>query len=207
MAAEREMTVRLTPDATDLVAWLDRASAALHTAADALRPPSPVPSPPTPDDTDAPEPWTPKVGDRVEAQTDLYSGSGTVTDIRRGVSDLVWVKLDSHGPAAAALIFYVSELRPILGEETSPESAAPHLALLGGSLAEVYGANPVPAADEQPASVGPVPLSIDAEAAGCACRPCREERALVVDLVKHRLMQYAGETTATAIYADWFGAR
>ena len=125
------------------------------------------------DDVDAPEPWTPRPGERVVARGGLLSGPGVVTQVReRSGVPLVYVLLD--GGPTGSLIYYA--------DEVSPES-------------------------EQPASVGPVPLSIDAEAAGCACRPCREERALVVDLVKHRLMQYAGETTAIAIYADWFGAR
>jgi hypothetical protein len=110
-AAERDLVVRLTPDPSALLEFLDTAAGALITAADTLRAAYPVA------EADAPEPWTPKVGDRViaaPAKSTTFVGPGTVIDVRhRGDIPLVWVRLDS-GPAE--LIFYVDELIPLVDE-------------------------------------------------------------------------------------------
>lgn len=212
-AAERDLVVRLTPDPSALLEFLDTAAGALITAADTLRAAYPVPEAPvdrtgmcdhcdkpqtggaagggiSPEhwcddhrpadwpgspDTDAPEPWTPKVGDRVitaPAKSTTFVEPGTVIDVRhRGDTPLVWVRLDS-GPGAR--IFYVDELIPLV--------------------------------DEPPATVGPERLTDTARSLGCICGECRSQREFVADHVRDRLAQYPADATVAQVYADWFGS-
>lgn len=120
---ERDLVVRLKPDASALLDFLDAAANALADAAIAIRAAYPVAEEPA-DDTDASEPWTPKVGDRVNAapaKSTTFVGPGTVTEVRdRDGICLVWVQLDS-GPGN--LIFYVDELVPLVDEP--PASVGP----------------------------------------------------------------------------------
>ena len=176
VTAAGDVVVRLTPDPRALLEFLDTASTALSDAAAAIRAAHPV----TADDTDAPDRWEPKPGDRVtvhypDTTTVPYGAPATVTanmpTIHRAVVTLDPIDGFTEEQCRDWHCDY-DELRPF---------------------------------DEQPASVGPVPVALDVRGIGCSCNWCTGQRNLAVEAIRERLSQYPVDATAAQVYADWFG--
>lgn len=186
-ATERELVVRLTPDPSALLEFLDTAAGALITAADTLRAAYPVLEPPFDRTTTDPDyPWDTtatgfRVGDRVRSVVDVTGDGagqlGTVTGVVH------------ESPAGYEVAF---------DADTTPGSWE-----LDGSDLE-----PAPVLDEQPATVGPVPLVTavnEALADNVADVNAADTAQSVVDVFRDRLAQYPEATPIVDVYRDLFG--
>lgn len=180
VTAAGDVVVRLTPDPRALLEFLDTASTALSDAAAAVRAACPVPA----DDTDAPERWEPRVGDRV---TVYYPDTTTVPD---GSPATVTATMPTIHRA-------VVTLDPIddFSEEQCRDWHCDYDELR-------------PLGDEQPATVGPVPLLTavnEALADNVADVNAADTAEAVADVFRERLAQYPADATAAQVFADWFG--
>jgi len=181
-AAERDLVVRLTPDPSALLEFLDTAAGALITAADTLRAAYPVPEPPVD-----------RTGLCDHCEKPAYGGS-----VGGDLPAEWWC--DDHRPAEFG------------GMSPEPEPTVavcfggkPFTHLAADPDSDDWACRAPEVDAPQPASVGPVSLEADALDVGCACGTCADQRARVVDLVQRRLGQYDFGTPMSQVYSDWFG--
>lgn len=134
------------------------------------------------DDTDALEPWEPRVGDRVTVHYDDHS-TASIADGTPGTVETVF----PHIRRASIMVDRTTTTdEPDSGWHASYDELRPLV--------------------EQPAPVGPVLLVTEllgAQVGGI--RLSASEAADVVDLIRKRLAQYAADAAAAQVYADWFG--
>jgi len=105
----------------------------------------------------------------------------------------VTMRLVLDGSAMAANLRKAADLF----DELFPGEAATPDDVLGRAADTLF--------DEQPTSVGPVPLELEVRNIGCICKTCTDERTLAVEAVRERLSQYPADTPVAVVHADLFG--